>query len=212
MVTSPNVMSAENCNEKVINPEINVNINPLKVDWERSVNYLRLTSISEGHNPIGMYTGTKEIKIAPTYTINKRLFGSGVCAQLNTIKINIDVSPVIYISTEAQQYACTKKRVYEHEIMHYNIDIKAINKASDYLKNQVRQNYTSALIVANNTEINEKMGELNNLIIKAVFEYIRNESSPFHEKLDTTENYKKESTYCSDMENIALTELITGIK
>lgn len=205
-------MSAENCNEKIINPDIYVKLNPLKIDQEKNVSYLRSPAMSEGHSPIGMYMGNKEIKIAPTYTLNKRLFSSGMCAQLNSVKINIEINPVIYISTEAQQYACTKQRVYEHEMTHYNIDMKAVDKVSDYLKKEVLENYTSALIVSNEAEINARMDKLNNQIIKSGFEYIKSESSPFHARLDTPENYKKESTYCSEIENVALTGLIMGIR
>lgn len=56
------------------------------------------------------------------------------CAVLKKLKIIITINSVIYISTEPQQYTCTKQRVYEHEINHYKINMRAINRTMSYIR------------------------------------------------------------------------------
>jgi hypothetical protein len=207
----PMMSYAQNCNVSNISPKLIMNIKPLVIDQSKSVTYLTQISKDRGdHNPIGMYTADKSIRILPSFTLKANRFTSNSCAELNEVKIIVNVTPIIYLSTESQQYNCTKNRVYTHEMTHYKIEMDALNNLVPYLNTVASQSYNIVLNGSDDKVISQNIDQINKQVIDGAFDFIRKNTLPYHAQLDTVENYKKESGYCSSIENVYLSRLIRG--
>ena len=202
---------AQSCNVSNISPKVIMNIKPLVIDQSKNVSYLTQLSKERGeHSPIGMYTADKSIRILPSFTVKTNRFTNNSCAELNEVKIIVDVAPIVYLSVESQQYNCTKNRVYTHEMTHYKIEMDALNSLSPYLSSLASQKYNIVLNGSNEKDISQNIDQINKQVIDGAFEFVRKNTLPYHAQLDTVENYKKESGYCSNIENVYLSRLIRG--
>ena len=207
----PMVSYAQSCNISNIAPKVTINIKPLIIDQSKNVAYLTQLSKDRGdHSPIGMYTADKNIRIQPFFTVKTNRFTNNSCAELNEVKIIVDVTPIVYLSVESQQYQCTKNRVYAHEMTHYKIEMDALSNLNTYLTITASQRYNIVLNGSNEKEISQNIDKINKRVIDETFDFIRKHTLPYHDQLDTIENYKKESSYCSNIENLYLSRLING--
>lgn len=207
----PMVSYAQSCNVSNITPKITLNIKPLVINQSKNVAYLSSLSKDRGqHSPIGMYSADKSIRILPSFTVKTNRLTNNSCAELNEVKMIVDVAPIIYLSIESQQYQCTKNRVYVHEMTHYKIEMDALNNLSQHLSMIGAQKYNVVLNGSNEQAISQNMEQINKQVIDSAFDYIRRQTTPYHNQLDTVENYQKESGYCSNLENVYLSRLIRG--
>lgn len=210
MLVFPLISYAQSCNISNIIPTVILNVKPLVLDQSKNVAFLNIASKDIGHSPIGMYTADKSIRVLPSFVVKTNRFTNNSCAELSNVKITIDVTPIIYLSVESQQYQCTKNRVYNHEMTHYKIEMDAINRLSPYLRNLASQKYNVLLKGSNEKDISQNLDQINKQVIDSAFDFIKTQTNPFHDQLDTVENYKRESDYCSNLENVYLSRLIKG--
>lgn len=207
----PMVSYAQSCNISNIAPKVIINIKPLVIDQSKNVAYLTQLSSERGdHSPIGMYTADKNIRILPSFTVKTNRFTNNSCAELNEVKIIVDVNPIVYLSVESQQYQCTRNRVYAHEMTHYKIEMDALNNLNSYLTSIASRQYNILLNGSTEKAISQNIDQINKKVMDDAFVFIKKNTLPYHAQLDTIENYKRESSYCSNIENLYLSRLIMG--
>ena len=69
---------------------------------------------------------------------NKNYSALGVtCLWYDTINIELELSPTIFIAQEVYQDPCNRKAVTEHEMKHVMVDRKIVNKYSKIIGNKV---------------------------------------------------------------------------
>lgn len=199
---------------KNIVPEIIWEVTPLEVSTVLSVRELMLKSnkpinfeSNSFKTTLGYYTGESTVSVSPSLmkTTMKNSRGDvKVCYNLEGVKIKISYTPKIYIASEAMQYHCTKSRVYEHELKHYNIDVVAYNRLPKFMKDYGYKNLMKLNYITDESQVMSVISKTSS----EVSEYIKLHTRPHHELMDTEENYKREMDLCSVQENKSLIGLI----
>ncbi len=158
-------------------------------------------------NLLGIFKSNKHFQIKPAYTTygNEQI---GYCIAIKQIDFIIKNSPEIYISREAQQFACTKHRTEQHELLHYKFDNATTESLKPYLINSFSKLFSQHFYFKNQDEIKMFVEKTNQYYLKLSSNFIAEKNKPLHDQIDTTDNYKKESSYCSYQENVSLTKLL----
>jgi len=195
---------AQSCDTANVNPVVNIDIKNLVIDYSKNVGFLDSNNKKERHVPLGMYTAPKTFGIQPAYTLKRSPVSGGFCAQNTSVTVNFVVSPMIYISKEAQQFTCTSKRVYQHEMTHYNIEMNVMKQMNGYISNLLKSVYAAPLNAPNEDTLNTLIAQRNQQVMKNIEDTFVRYTDPYHSQLDTVDNYKKESEACSELENVAL--------
>lgn len=197
---------AQKCPEGTLNPQIDIVVQNLQIDQQKNVSQLKSLSSHNLHFPIGLYRGNKVINIEPFHQI--QYSNAGACSKTVQLKLKIELTPIIYISQEAQKFRCTYDRVYEHEMTHFKIEINALNKLKRNLYDYILKKYSSPIFGSNEAELKAYLHQLNQSSLSYIYEFLEAETLPFHQTIDTPENYKNEAKKCSHQENVSLTQLL----
>lgn len=186
-----------------------------KINYDHSKTSRELMSIasnniSSGHNTnnlLGLFTNKKKYLINPEYTT----YGHeslGFCLALKQIKVTIEAQPTIFISREVQNFSCSKHRTEQHELLHYKFDQEALNKYVDYLHQDLARLFKQHFYFRTKQDINNFMSDVSQQYLNIGEQFVNNYARPLHDKIDSTENYRQESTYCSYQENYKLQKLL----
>lgn len=206
MLIIPFCSFAQQCPQSVLNPQIDVVINNIQIDQQKTASQLKAISTNPLHEPIGLYRGNRMIHIEPFYQI--RGYSFGICSKISELKLKIELSPVVYISKEAQQFKCTYDRVYEHEMTHFKIEVNALNKLKISIGDYISKKYSNPISTYNEKEIKNYINEMNKASMSYIYNFLEVETLPFHQAIDTTENYRHEGKKCSYQENVSLSQLL----
>ncbi len=204
-----------NCPIPLNTPIIFINVSNDKISHDHSKTSRELISIasnniSSGHNSnnlLGLFTNKKKYLINPEYS----LYGHdsiGFCVVFKQIKVTIEAQPTIFISREAQSFSCSKHRTEQHELLHYKFDQEALNKYVDYLHQDLARLFKQHFYFKTKQDINNFMADVSIQYLDIGEQFVNNYARPLHEKIDTAENYRQESTYCSYQENYNLQKLL----
>lgn len=199
---------------QVVIPEIVWDVTPLEVKTNLSVREIMIKNdkhINFAENSfkttLGYYTGESTVSVTPSLmktTLRNSRGNVKVCYNLEAVKIKIAYTPKIYIASEAMQFYCTKARVYEHELKHYNIDVIAYNRLPKFMKDFGYKNLMKLNYISDESQVMPVISKTS----EDISEYIKLHTRPHHEVMDTDENYKREMDLCSDKENRSLIQLI----
>lgn len=129
------------------------------------------------------------------------------------MEIKITLNPNIFISNEAAQFNCTKHRVEQHELLHHKFALESITKLKKHLNKKYANfnqyyAYHPSQLKSETNRLKQNLSNLLESIRQESLKYYEGEQNMLHSQIDTEENYKKESMYCSVEENIQLTQLI----
>lgn len=192
---------------------IDLSKNSIKYDkskTSRELLSIASSNISSGHNSnnlLGLFTNRKKYFISPEYSI----YGNdsmGYCVSFKQIKVNIETEPTIFISREAQTFSCSKHRTEQHELLHYKFDQEALNKYVEYLHKDLARLFAQHFYFKSKQDINNFMSDVSQQYLSIGEQFVNNYARPLHDKIDSTENYQQESTYCSYQENYNLQKLL----
>lgn len=204
--------SASECDDvKTVIPEMKWDFKELKVVTNQGTRELD-SYVNNGSNNsrkapavLGLFKPKYTFSLHPT--VLRTESAGKTCYRLKEANIVFKVEPTIFLSREAMQFACTKARVYRHELKHYNIEIEALNKVPEFIKTYLpkkleKLNYTSKETFDRDVQI------ITNEIVKDIHGFIKMHTKFDHADLDTPENYKYEESQCDEQENEDLYELI----
>lgn len=205
-----------NCPIPLRTPVIFIDVAKDEIKYDKSKTSRELLSIaslniSSGHsssnNLLGLFTNKKKYLISPEYS----LYGSdtmGYCVALKQIKVKIETDPTIFISREAQSFSCSKHRTEQHELLHYKFDQEALNKYVEYLHKDLARLFAQHFYFKSKQDINNFMSDVSQQYLNIGEQFVNNYARPLHDKIDSTDNYQQESTYCSYQENYNLQKLL----
>lgn len=147
----------------------------------------------------------------PSWTIQHRAnirelrYGSQSCGLVTDVYLEVNFIPTIYIAKEAQQYACTYQRVLNHERTHYSIERRAFALLAGHIENIAQQYYGNVPASFNhNINFDDYLKQQSQYFNQDISNIVNQNSQPYHQQLDTPENYRAESNMCSQQENILL--------
>ncbi len=201
--------------------DFKVSVAPIQYDYHKTAKQLSYIAASEKNNilhnnasykalglyePKTMFDYTTSIKYVqyPQYNL--------ICLR-PIMEIKLTLNPSIFIAQEASQFGCTKHRVEQHELLHHKFALESISKLQKHLNRKYahfNQYYAyHPYQLKNETERlkNNLSALLQNIKVESL-KYYENEQNRLHIQIDTEENYKRESMYCSVEENTRLHQLI----
>lgn len=147
----------------------------------------------------------------PSWTIKDRAnirffkYGNESCSFVTDLYLDINFIPTIYIAKEAQQYSCTYQRVLNHERTHYAIERRAFGLLAGNIEHIAQQYYSNLPpSINNNVNFDDYLKQRSHVFNQDISNIVNQNSEPYHQQLDTQENYENESHICSQQENVLL--------
>lgn len=206
LFTFSSLTYAQDCPQFRGNFNVNFKTAPLKYDYTKTSNYLDVTSKKVWDKetfPIGLTTNNKQINLDYSLVTTKTINNNQIlyCSKVKELNLNVYYQPVIYISRETQDLPCTFKRVLNHEHVHYNIEYNALAKLKEQIGSLLISNFDGYIYSASESESRIKMETRQKHTLAYISKFIEQNTSPYHNQIDTRENYDKESASCPANEN-----------
>ncbi len=201
---------AQQCPQPLGNMDIQVSMTPLKYEYQYTSRQIQSVKGNANPNLLGLFSGGKHIHIQPSYKIVP-LAPNKYCMVVSSATVKVTMNPIIYIAREAQQFPCTKQRVEQHELLHFQFETNAAAKAKPYIENILYNQLNQVFYVSNQQEVNqvsELLKARGNQVMNEISEYFENSTSRLHAQIDSEANYKYESSFCSVSENQMLHKLL----
>ncbi len=200
------LISYSQCPRPLNNLQVNINMAPLKHDYRYTSRQMQDIEGQPNPNLLGLYSGSKKIVVEPTI----ESYGSPgkYCSAITAINVNINISPIIYISREAQQFACTKQRTEQHELLHHQFEVNVASKAKPHIEQMVFKHFGNQFIVTDRNLIKNLINPKSTALLDEIQLFFTTHTSPLHSKIDNPENYKIESSYCSYQENLQIDKML----
>lgn len=195
------------CPKPLNNLDIKIMMSPLVYDYSKTSKQMQSLEGQANPNLLGLYNGEKSVEINPLIEASG-VRGGPACGAITKLNINIKVKPVIYISREAQQFSCTRQRTEQHEQLHYQFEVNALNRLKPYIQDLSKKYFGMNFAVNSEVELLNINKQRSNSFLNEVQQYMKSTTEPLHAKIDNPENYKFESSYCSYQENVAITKLL----
>lgn len=193
------------------NAIISVQGNSLKYDYSKTSREIRSlpsnVNMHQNSKLLGLFSSKKRYSIQPEFLT----YGTpqiGYCISLKKITVTIETQPTIFISREAQQFSCTKHRTEQHELLHYKFDSQGLDMYTKQINNQMKGLFNKHFYFNSKEEISLFFKQMSDHYFSEESKAMNSYAQPFHEQLDSEENYKRESSYCSYNENYRLHELL----
>lgn len=201
---------AQNCPAPAQKYDIEILMKPLSVDYSKTSAQIRLIRGESQNTLLGLYSSQRKIEINPLAQSIRPPGATNYCAAITQAKVRVILEPIIYVAREAQTYACTKKRVEQHELMHHQFEIGANQQAYAYIEQVLRKNFSTTFETSSREHLSAIVKGKNQAIIREVQAYFSNATIHKHGAIDNPQNYENESRYCSLQENIAVMKMIRG--
>lgn len=204
---------AQDCPQFRGNFNINFKTAPLKYDYSRTSQYLDIISKKIWDKetfPIGLTTNQKQINLDYSLVTTKTINNNQIfyCSKVKELNLNVYYQPVIYIAKETQNLPCTFKRVLDHEHIHYNIEYKALAQLKEQIGSLLLSNFDGYIYSSSEGESKVKMELRQKHTISYISKFIEQNTSQFHNQIDTRESYNKESASCPINENQVLHKIL----
>lgn len=149
----------------------------------------------DGHI-LGLHQSTKNISVEVKYVGHKGR------QYITFLKINMDVIPQIFVANEILGFQCTLDGVIAHERTHYNFEKQVLDNSPKRIKGIVLSRFKWDY--ASEAELQKGLDDLKVLIL----DDFQKELAPLHGSIDTMENYRMESSRCSQGENRTINAII----
>lgn len=211
---SKGAFAKQSCPIKLNNPNIIISVSNEKINYNYNKTSRELRGISDDIDSednykhlLGVFKNNKIQKINPQISF----YGSdniGYCLVFTKINVDIEGEPTIFISREAQRFACTKHRTEQHELLHYKFDQEALERYVNYLNKDLKRLFKNHFYFRNKQEISSFVESVSKQYLDISKEFSNKYATPLHKKIDTNENYKQESSYCSYQENYLLQKML----
>lgn len=190
-------------------PQVTNNINVHIINPNPNINYDYSSQQLDGmkgefHSgkKLGVYVS--QINTTVQTKIKYISYGSEVCAVIDELNITPRNNSTIYVARESLVNECTKNRVLNHEYRHHNNKTNSLTKLSQYGRTFggriTNIQYKGNSVEEVNRQINTKANALN----KYISDFIYINSEQYDRGMDSIDNYKKEQSICSQIDNMQL--------
>ena len=191
------------CLTPLKNVDIKILMHPIQYYYNYSSKEIQKIEGNVEPNLLGVYISKRTVSIDPQYLLIKK-DGEPFCVATDSFQTIISIYPSIYISKESQQFACTKQRTEQHELMHYQFEKHALSQIKPYIEGLVQKYYGKTFYADKEEDVNKVVNVANNFFLQELKNLMKDAVMPLQAKIDNEENYKIESSYCSFKENMLL--------
>lgn len=201
---------AQQCPQPLGNLDVQINVEPLRYEYQYTSRQIQSVKENTNQTLLGLYSGNKAINIQPSFKITQ-LAPNSYCMSVSSSLVRVNITPIIYIAKESQQFPCTKQRVEQHELLHFQFELNAASKAKSIIEKMANKYFNQQFYVLNQQEVNQVSDILKkrgNDFMNEIGNYFEKNTTPLHDKIDSQENYKYESSFCSVQENAMLNKLL----
>jgi hypothetical protein len=201
---------AQQCPQPLTKLDVQLNMAPLKYEYEYTSRQIQNVKGNVNPNLLGLFSGAKSINVQPSYKIVP-ISQNQYCMVVSSAVVRININPIIYIARESQQFPCTKQRVEQHELLHFQFEVNSASRAKAYIESIANNYYGQIFYVFNQQEINqvsEVLRTRSSKFINEISDYFERSTNPLHAQIDSQENYKYESSFCSVQENVMIHKLL----
>ncbi len=188
-------------------PEIEVlyNYGDLHYDYEKSPDEIKQIYLED--NPNGVVErirGLTQLSARASVSIDPEtvmLKSERYCTYAKKIEVKLLYTPVVYISNQLEKDSCQFNLTMRHEQTHLQFGHQALRDAakdmSDNLQQYIETN--SPFVSKDDYEADEqKVVQIYTNKVEQIFNDFRKNLEKQNSRIDTTENYKKEASYCRD--------------
>jgi hypothetical protein len=201
---------AQECPQPLGNLDIQVNMNPIHYEYGYTSRQIESVKGNKNPNLLGLFNSDALINVQPSFKVTS-LGKNYYCMTVSSLIVKVNIHPIIYIAKEAQQFSCTKQRVEQHELLHYQFEVNTASKAKPFINNLANSYFNQPFYVTNQDEVDKISSILKKKssdFINAIGQHFENSSNPLHAKIDSRQNYEYESSFCSVQENATLHKLL----
>jgi hypothetical protein len=208
-LTNTPVYSQE-CPKPLGNFDVQVNMTPIRYEYGYTSRQIESVKGNKNPNLLGLFSSDVLINVQPSFKVTP-IGHNYYCMTVSSLLVKIKINPIIYIAREAQQFSCTKQRVEQHELLHYQFEVNTASRAKPFIIN-MGQNYFSQVFYVSNQEEVDKISSLlkkkSSDFINAIGHHFESSTNALHAKIDSRQNYEYESSFCSVQENATLHKLL----
>lgn len=202
---------AQQCPKPLGNFDVQVNMAPIRYEYSYTSRQIESVKGNKNPNLLGLFNSDALINVQPSFKVTP-LGQNYYCMTVSSLLVKIQINPVIYIAREAQQFSCTKQRVEQHELLHYQFEVNTAARAKPFIID-LGNNYFSQVFYVSNQEEVDKISSLlkkkNSDFINAIGHHFVSSTNALHSKIDSRQNYEYESSFCSVQENSTLHKLLS---
>jgi len=205
-----NSVYAQQCPKPLGNVDIQINMAQIRYEYGYTSRQIESVRGNKNPNLLGLFTANSSIHVQPLFKITP-LTNNSYCMAVSSLAVKVNINPSIYIAREAQQFPCTKQRIEQHELLHYQFEVNSASRAKPFIAEIANKYFTQVYYVMNQQEVDQIANMLktkNSQFINDVGHYFENSSNHLHSKIDNPSNYEYESSFCSVNENNSLHKLL----
>jgi hypothetical protein len=201
---------AQQCPKPLSNLDVQVNMTPIRYEYGYTSRQIESVKGNKNPNLLGLFNSDALINVQPSFKVTP-LGQNYYCMTVSSLLVKIQINPIIYIAREAQQFSCTKQRVEQHELLHYQFEVNTASRAKPFITD-LANNYFSQVFYVSSQEEVDKLSSLlkkkSSDFINAIGHHFETSSNGLHAKIDSRQNYEYESSFCSVQENATLHKLL----
>lgn len=180
---------------------INVNVEPVKYNYNyNSVSIKNMPNIktfNESQYLLGAYIPVLSVGVN-SKTFREQSF-SGTCYKIAEMNVTLRLESSIYLAREIQPFSCSLNRTINHENTHFRFQKEAVDIGVEYLRKNLEPAF-SQKFYGSPQEFDNFIKKQMTIIQNNTLNIIENNARPKHASIDTSANYKAESTVCSNSE------------
>ncbi len=199
---TPTALAGRACHE-IPSPPIAVSVEGRFAEPVLRVDQSRAEISDKFARPNVTLMGKTEIQKETEYNVQIRYFDSeltaGVCFSITMIDVVIAADPVtVYVANEHPRGTCEYRVTLAHENQHVEIERTALSRHSKRMRQQFSSREFTGTRFAYSQE--DAVQEANDMIEKIVHQAMNDlqaETFKRHSRLDTPENYRRESLKCA---------------
>ena len=192
---------------------VNFENTPLRYDYGKDSAQLRTLSPNANKsraNPVGLFNANKGFEVQPQMKIMRNTVNgvTSLCGKITKLNVTVKFHPVIYIATETQGLSCIYNSTHKHEQTHFQIELNALNTVRERLTPFLTTNFDRYFYATTEKEMQEKINLQTKYTLDFIVKTLQDNTIPHHARLDTDENYKRESESCPRSENMTMFQRI----
>lgn len=194
-----------------INVDFQLNYHSEPIQWERnkSVNELETIAKTYGEewDTLGLYRGRLKLQGTPLMYI-QQIGNNSFCLSIPKMNLTLVQEPTIYIAKESQKFNCTRSRIEQHELMHHDFSMNAIEKSIPYIKAQALGQLGKPIKGFSEQDVTQQASIEIRRFIETSQKYIEQITKRANATIDTKENYIKEAKMCDEREQREILSLV----
>ncbi|MCG8692251.1 MAG: hypothetical protein MI806_13670 [Minwuiales bacterium] len=199
---TPTAVAGRACHE-IPSPPVAVNVEGRFADPILREDQSRAEISDKFGRPNVTLMGKTEIQKETEYNVQIRYFDSelsgGVCFSITMIDVVIAADPVtVYVANEHPRGTCEHRVTLEHENKHVEIERTALSRHSKRMRQQfASEDFVGTRFAYSQQDAVQQANDMIERIVHQAMADLQAETYRRHSRLDTPENYRRESLKCA---------------